>query len=605
MSAVEVIQMLDETVDWYRTLGAQQQIADEPGDLLILSENRQIANQVVALAFDVARASADQLVEGPASAAPGNQGNDPAQASAAQTLAARQHKLDAQVLAVQSEIDSTHARLVGAPKKAQAALQSKIAELQGELDLLNAKKSMLGSIASAVNGSDARDVSSLRSQIDAMAVALPGTATSSGTATPAAQAAQHPAAPAAAAATPAAPSRFGVWDEAANVFKLSEKISSIDAIDRRTDALQTALVQIQNKLVAELRALSARGDALMAQADSADSAGLGVTRDQLDTLANQFKQASVLFVPLKKQAALLDQYRRSLKNWRDAVKAQSRSALESLGIRVGVLGLVLGAVFALAELWHRGVLKYVQDSRRRYQLLLLRRIALWTLVVVIIGFTFASELSSIVTFAGLITAGLAVAMQSVLVSIVGYFFLIGKYGLRVGDRVQIGEVSGEIIELGMVRMYLMELAGRGSDVPTGRVAAFPNSVVFQVTTGLFKQIPGVSFAWHDITLALPPGADYPAIKEKLFTAANEALADYREEIQRKTREMQKTTLSGAGGDALPTVQLSYSIKGVEAHVRYPVHLSHAAEIDERMSRTLLQVLSGLTPEGSGGPAPSA
>jgi len=40
-------------------------------------------------------------------------------------------------------------------------------------------------------------------------------------------------------------------------------------------------------------------------------------------------------------------------------------------------------------------------------------------------------------------------------------------------------------------------------------------------------------------------------------------------------------------------------------VRYPVHLSHAAEIDERMSRTLLQVISGLTPEGSGGPPPSA
>ena len=338
----------------------------------------------------------------------------------------------------------------------------------------------------------------------------------------------------------------------------------------------------------------------MAQADTDNSAALGVTRDQLDALADQFKQASVLFVPLRKQAALLDQYRRNLKNWRDAAEDQSRSALKSLGIRVGVLALILGAVFALAELWHRGVLKYVQDSRKRYQLLLLRRIALWTLVVIIIGFTFASELGSIVTFAGLITAGLAVAMQSVLVSIVGYFFLIGKYGIRVGDRVQIGEVSGEIIELGMVRMYLMELAGRGSSVPTGRVAAFPNSVVFQVTTGLFKQIPGVSFAWHDITLALPAEGDYESTKQKLFAAANEALAEYREEIQRQTRELQRTTLSSAGGDALPTVQLSYSAKGVDAHVRYPVQLAHAAEIDERMSRALLQVISGLTPKGSDG-----
>jgi small-conductance mechanosensitive channel len=222
------------------------------------------------------------------------------------------------------------------------------------------------------------------------------------------------------------------------------------------------------------------------------------------------------------------------------------------------------------------------------------------LVVIIVGIAFANELGSVVTFAGLITAGVAVAMQSVLVSIVGYFFLIGKYGIRVGDRVQVGDVNGEIIEIGLVRMYLMELAGHGSSGPTGRVVAFPNSVVFQVTSGLFKQIPGVNFAWHDITLSVPAGVDYAAAKERLFAAATEALADYREEIERQSRELKRTTLSSnAGGEALPTVQLTYSVKGVDAHVRYPVHLPHAAEIDERMSRALLQVISGLAPEGPG------
>ena len=99
-------------------------------------------------------------------------------------------------------------------------------------------------------------------------------------------------------------------------------------------------------------------------------------------------------------------------------------------------------MFVLAEVWRRAVLRYVQDSRRRYQSPAAAQDRALVLVVVIIGFAFASELGSIVTFAGLITAGLAVAMQSVLVSIVGYFFLIGKYGIRVGDRVQIGEVNG-------------------------------------------------------------------------------------------------------------------------------------------------------------------
>src|ERR1700736_4300780 len=65
MSAAQVIQVLDQTVDWYRTLGLQQRTANEPSDLLILYDNRQTANKVMALAFDVARADADLLGKGP------------------------------------------------------------------------------------------------------------------------------------------------------------------------------------------------------------------------------------------------------------------------------------------------------------------------------------------------------------------------------------------------------------------------------------------------------------------------------------------------------------------------------------------------------------
>src|SRR5208283_5829821 len=247
---------------------------------------------------------------------------------------------------------------------------------------------------------------------------------------------------------------------------------------------------------------------------------------------------------------LLDQCQSNLRKWRDVVENQSRDALKTLGIRVGLMLLIVGTLFALGELWRRATLRYVQDQRLRYQLMLLRRIALWSLVVIIVGFSLASELGSAVTFAGLLTAGVAVAMQSVLVSIVGYFFLIGKYGIRVGDRVQIGEVAGEVIDLGLVRMYLMELGGKGSLGPTGRVVAFANSVAFQVTTGLFKQIPGVNFTWHELTLALPAGVDYASTKEKLTAAVIEALKDYQEEIDRQTHEIQRTTNARTGGDAL-------------------------------------------------------
>ncbi len=201
-----------------------------------------------------------------------------------------------------------------------------------------------------------------------------------------------------------------------------------------------------------------------------------------------------------------------------------------------------------------------------------------------------------VTFAGLLTAGLAVAMQSVLVSIVGYFFLIGKYGIRIGDRVQVGEVTGEVMELGLVRLYLMELGGRGLLGPTGRVVAFPNSIVFQVSTGLFKQIHGVDFVWREAVFALPPGIDPGAAKEKIAGAATTALADYRDEFLRQSREIQRALGSSSCADAQPRVQLSFSASGVEAHVRYPVRLQDAADIEERVTREITRAIAAL---GSG------
>jgi hypothetical protein len=136
----------------------------------------------------------------------------------------------------------------------------------------------------------------------------------------------------------------------------------------------------------------------------------------------------------------------------------------------------------------------------------------------------------------------------------------------------------------------MELSGTGPLGPTGRVVGFANSIVFQASGGIFKQIPGVNLAWHDITLKLPEGSDYTALKERLIAAANAVLGDYREDFARQAKEIQKTTSLHDGGDAQAQVQLRFSVEGVEATVRYPVQLMRAAEIDERISREMLHVI---------------
>ena len=571
----QVIQILDETVDWYRTLGAQQQSATQPSDLLILYANQQTADKVIGLAFELARANAELLSSEAAV-------TDTVDSS--QTLNEQQKRLDAQRKAIQDEI---------AAGRKDSAGQEKLLELQGELDMVNARKNLLDTMTQFVNESDAKraSASALKAHIDAIAVSIPAARAPGGTGT------SQPASTAAAEPVVSANStsdRVGIWEMGTNVLRLAKKMRTIDTIDARTAALEDTFLKIRTKPLEQLKQYSSQSDALAAQADNANGTTLKGVRDQFDTLAWLFQQTSAVLIPLSKEGVLLKQYRHNLSNWRDAIKRQYRDALVTLGVRLGILAAMLAVVFAGAEVWRRAVLRYAQETRRRNQLLMVRKVTTWVLVVIIVGLTFVTELSSFATFAGLITAGVAVAMQSVLVSIVGYFFLIGKYGIRVGDRVQIGAVSGEVIDLGLVRMHLMELNSQGSLGATGRVVAFANSIVFQASGGLFKQISGVNFVWHESTVTLPAGANYAVLKEKLYNAVNDVVKDYHDEIVKQTKEILRTTSSNAAGvtSANPQVQLRFSASSVDAVVRYPVEIQHAAQIDEKVSEAMIAVVRG-------------
>jgi small-conductance mechanosensitive channel len=586
MTGDQIVEILDETVDWYRTLGAQQQAATQPSDLLILYANRQTADKVVALAFEIARANAELL------ASEAGVKKEAEDAASSQSLSRLRKRLDEQRTSIQREIETTRRQLAGAPKPKHATLQSRISVLQGQLDLVNARRNMVGNMSQFASETDTTGfgANALKAHIDAIAASIPA---ASGTPAPVSSSTSSAAATAGsdAAASGSALSRFGIWDLAATVFRLSAKARTIDQIDQRTAELEETFKKIRTPPLDQLKRLADRGDALAAEAESGANANLRGVRDQYDTLAWLFQQTSAIVTPLSKAGVLLSQYRRNLSNWRAATQKQYRDAFEALGLRVALFAGLLAIVFGLGHLWRRVVFRYVHEARRRSRLLLLQKIVLWALVVAIVASTFVTELGSLATFAGLITAGLAVAMQSVLVSIVGYFFLIGKYGIRVGDRVQVGSVTGEVIEMGLVRLHLMELSGEGQMSPTGRVVAFANSIIFQSSGGLFKQIPGVNLAWHEVTFNLPTGSDYAALKDKMVQAVTRVIADYLDDMVRQTREIQKAASSHDSGDPQPSVQLRFSAASVDAIVRYPVQLSHAAEIDERVSRELLNVIS--------------
>jgi hypothetical protein len=587
LTAEQVIQILDQTVDWYRTLGTQQQNATQPSDLLILFANRQTADQVVGLAIELAHANAELL----SSEASSRQ--SASDASSPQSLSQQQSQLDAQRASIEAEIAGLkESRSTG---KGKQDVSAKLTELQGELAMLAARRNLLDTMTAFTDQSSPKQasVSALKAHIDAIAATLPTLSVAFGS-TAVSSAAQTSAVPTAIPSgneMKTAATRSGIWDLGVTAVNLHRKIRSIDVVDQHTASLAKTFLEVSDLPLRQLKAYSARSDALAAQADKANGAALVALRGEFDTLAWLFKQTSAILLPLSKEQVLLMQYRHNLGNWREATQRQYYEALRALGVRLAILAGILTAVFVLAEIWRRAVDRYAHEARRRYQLLLIRKIVMWTAVIAIVGLSFATEISAFATFAGLLTAGVAVAMQSVLVSIVGYFFLIGKYGIRVGDRIQIGTVVGEVIDIGLVRMHLMELHSDGPLGPTGRVVAFANLIVFQASGGLFKQIPGVNLSWHESTVVLPVVSDYSVLKTKLLTAISRVVEEYREEFVRQANAIKESTASISIDDTQPQVQMRLVGGRMEALIRYPVNLKHAAEIGERVSEAVLKTLA--------------
>jgi small-conductance mechanosensitive channel len=574
----QIIQFLSQTVDWYRQTQQEQHLASEPGELGFLTDNRRTAAQIVRLAFDFARQREEEL----AKRARTTSSNPSNATSQYQTLSNSAASADQLVQQTQAELDSMKQQLERAPASKRKGLQDQIAETQSELALFEARQQALHGMLDFANSASAGSgATTLKAQIEELAHAVPASISGVATSETVPLNEQQQSAKSADVGSKASPS--GMWALAADIFRLSGKRSSLSNELRSTEALQQISGRLRAPLVNHLKQLIQSGNQLAQEADTSEPGRLLQEKQQLDALTTQFKQVASAVTGLAKQNILLDLYKNSLNNWRAEIGVEVRERLKSLLVRILGLLIALGVVLIVGEVWRRAIFRYVHDPRRRYQFLLMRRIVLWIAIAMVLIFAFVTEIGAVATFAGLITAGVAVALQNVIVSIVGYFFLIGKYGIRVGDRVQVGSVSGEVVDIGLVRFHLLEMSDGATDAePTGRVVAFSNSVVFQSTAGLFKHLPGINFSWREIILKFAADTDFHAMRDRLHQAIDKAYADYRDSFDLQRRRMEMTLSSISAAELKPRLRIQFTTSAIEVLVRFPVVTDKAGEIDERI-----------------------
>jgi small-conductance mechanosensitive channel len=601
-NAQDILDFLNQSITWHQQATLQEAIASEPAGVILAHENRKLADQIVRFSFEFARGQANLLAS---SAAP-----EPAKKSDGtpryQNLANVVARSETQIKQRQDQLDGLQQKLGSARPGARRQIELHIAEVESEIDLLRTRATLLRNMMDFASGASGGS-GNLRAQIDELARTVPAVdKASQQTSTDTADTTGSDVT--VAAARSLEPS--GIIALISNINRNNRKLRSIDRAATLTEELAEKSKGLRSPYRAEIRELTKRGDELANREEATDVSALQQQKSQIDALTAKLKSRSEIILPLSKQRVLLNVYKRNLANWRASVREQYTADLRTLAIRLSVLGILILLVLGASELWRRAIFRYVTDARRRYQLLLFRRIAMWFVIAIIIALAFATELGALATFAGLLTAGIAVALQNVILSVAGYFFLIGKYGVRVGDRVQIAGVTGEVIDIGLVRIHLMELgSGAGDGQPSGRVVVFSNSVVFQSNAGLFKQIPGTNFVWHEITLTLAPDQHYKAIEQRLVGAVDSVFSEYRERMERQRRLMEKALHSVAGTtvpeNALhPRTRLKLKQTGLEFVISYPIEGATALEMDDRIARALLDAIERepkLKVVGSGAP----
>ena len=586
-----VISFLGQVIAWYR-VATGDLTARDPTDILYAADNRQLADEVLRLTFDYARAQVALLK------AAGGDHPQSAVAKAAGSggdLVVRRASAQAEVAGFADKVSGLQRRLQQSGKRTRDLIGRELAAAQGQLDLAQSHFDSINALIDYEAGSRADDNThaSLSAQIDQLGAALPRgdqakTIASTLNASPAME-------------NVAASAGFLTRGEF--LMSLQRERQTIDDALRMTAEIIAAATAQRDQLVQSLRDIDDRSLVEANEASSSDIVTVRETRDVFRQLTARRKLVSDALQPLARQIVTLNHYTANLQQWRTAIARRSSSEVLSLTLRISALGILLALLSLGAIVWRKLTFRYVPDLHRRHQLMQLRRLAMAIVIVLLLVFGLGGDLRVLATVMGFAAAGVALALQNVILSFAGYFYLSGRFGIRVGDRVQLAGVTGDVLEIGLFKLTLMELTDDANGrQPTGRIVIFPNSIVYQPNGNFFNQLPGAHYLWNEMRLTLAPDCDYRLAEQRVMEVVGAVFARYRDSIQRDYHNVEGG-LNISFESPRPFSRLQLSDAGIEVIVRYPVPLKTTAQAVDEISRRLIDAINRepglrLVPQGN-------
>ena len=273
----------------------------------------------------------------------------------------------------------------------------------------------------------------------------------------------------------------------------------------------------------------------------------------------------------------------AVERWRDLY-------LHDAGEKLVVFLVFAVLLYLLARLARRVVGENIQDVNRRHGL---RKWIGYGYALLLVAFAvalFADFLAGLGTVLALLLAGIAVALQDILKSVVGWLYLSSRAGVSVGSRVEVNGVRGDVIDVGVLKTTVLEVGGEmvfGLQ-STGRLITIPNyQMLSEAVVVSGQENP---FTWQELRITITYESDWQRAEQILREIGDELHTEIAPELEQGFRRLERR-YAFKYGTLTPIVYVTLGDSGVELTLRFLAHARRRRGSVDRVSRRVLAALT--------------
>lgn len=251
-----------------------------------------------------------------------------------------------------------------------------------------------------------------------------------------------------------------------------------------------------------------------------------------------------------------------------------------------LVGLML--IMVLIRLLRRTAARYLRDSTTRYKARKVVTFFGYLAAVVFVALVFSDKLGGVTVAFGVAGAGVAFALQEVIASVAGWMAVSFGGFYKVGDRVQLGGIKGDVIDIGILRSTIMQIGEWvNGDQYNGRIVRVANSFVFKEP--VFNYSAEFPFLWDEIMVPINYGSDCRVARELIERVAEEVVGDYVQAAEKAWTPITRRYLIETAS-VRPTTTMIANQNWIEFTLRYVVDYKARRSTKDRLfTRTLEEI----------------